>query len=64
MADLLEASAGRALNVMFPMVSEPWEFDAARKIVEEQRATDEEKSAERREQLARAAAVFGEGVAS
>jgi phosphotransferase system, enzyme I, PtsP len=27
---LIEASAGRTLNVMFPMVSEPWEFDAAR----------------------------------
>ncbi len=35
---LLEASAGRTLNVMFPMVSEPWEFDAARKIFDEQEA--------------------------
>jgi phosphotransferase system enzyme I (PtsP) len=35
---LLEASAGRQLNIMFPMVSEPWEFDAARDIVEQQRA--------------------------
>jgi len=35
---LLEAAAGRELQVMFPMVSEPWEFDAAKKIVEEQRA--------------------------
>jgi phosphotransferase system enzyme I (PtsP) len=34
---LLEAAAGRELNVMFPMVSEPWEFDAARDIVEQQR---------------------------
>jgi phosphotransferase system enzyme I (PtsP) len=34
---LLEAAAGRELNIMFPMVSEPWEFDAARKIVEQQR---------------------------
>ena len=34
---LLEAAAGRELNVMFPMVSEPWEFDAARAIVEHQR---------------------------
>src|SRR6187397_1332071 len=34
---LLEAAAGRELQVMFPMVSEPWEFDAARAIVEEQR---------------------------
>jgi len=30
---LLEAAAGRELNVMFPMVTEPWEFDAAREIV-------------------------------
>ncbi len=35
---LLEASAGRTLNIMFPMVSEPWEFDAAQVLVEEQRA--------------------------
>jgi phosphotransferase system enzyme I (PtsP) len=35
---LLEAAAGRELNIMFPMVSEPWEFDAARAIVEQQRA--------------------------
>jgi phosphotransferase system enzyme I (PtsP) len=35
---LLEAAAGRELNVMFPMISEPWEFDQARAIVEEQRA--------------------------
>ncbi|MBS0481382.1 MAG: phosphoenolpyruvate--protein phosphotransferase [Proteobacteria bacterium] len=34
---LLEASAGRTLNVMFPMVSEPWEFDAARALFEAQR---------------------------
>ncbi len=34
---LLEASAGRTLNVMFPMVSEPWEFDAAREVFESQR---------------------------
>ena len=34
---LLEAGAGRQLNIMFPMVSEPWEFDAAKRIVEEQR---------------------------
>jgi len=33
---LLEASAGRTLNVMFPMVSEPWEFDAARAVFERQ----------------------------
>ncbi|MBO9601785.1 MAG: phosphoenolpyruvate--protein phosphotransferase [Novosphingobium sp.] len=35
---LLEASAGRTLNVMFPMVSEPWEFDAARAVFEGQLA--------------------------
>ncbi len=34
---LLEAAAGRALNVMFPMVSEPWEFDEARDLFEAQR---------------------------
>jgi phosphotransferase system, enzyme I, PtsP len=33
---LLEASAGKTLNVMFPMVSEPWEFDAAREVFERQ----------------------------
>jgi len=33
---LLEAAAGRTLNVMFPMVSEPWEFDAARTVFESQ----------------------------
>jgi len=27
---LLEAAAGRTLNVMFPMISEPWEFDEAK----------------------------------
>lgn len=35
---LLEAAAGRTLNVMFPMVSEPWEFDEARTLFETQRA--------------------------
>jgi phosphotransferase system enzyme I (PtsP) len=34
---LLEAAAGRELRLMFPMVSEPWEFRAARAIVEEGR---------------------------
>jgi phosphotransferase system, enzyme I, PtsP len=34
---LLEAAAGKTLNVMFPMVSEPWEFEAARDIFEAQR---------------------------
>jgi len=33
---LLEAAAGRTLNVMFPMVSEPWEFDAAKAVFENQ----------------------------
>ncbi len=35
---LLEAAAGKTLNVMFPMVSEPWEFDEAQAIFEAQRA--------------------------
>ena len=35
---LLEASAGRSLNVMFPMVSEPWEFDAAKQVFVDQLA--------------------------
>ncbi len=34
---LLEAAAGKTLNVMFPMVSEPWEFDAAKAVFESQR---------------------------
>ncbi len=34
---LLEAAAGRTLNVMFPMVSEAWEFDEARDLFEAQR---------------------------
>ncbi|MBC2778669.1 phosphoenolpyruvate--protein phosphotransferase [Parasphingopyxis marina] len=34
---LIEAAAGKVLNVMFPMVSEPWEFDEARALVEAQR---------------------------
>ncbi len=34
---LLEAGAGREIHIMFPMVSEPWEFDAAKALVEEQR---------------------------
>jgi len=34
---LLEAAAGKTLNVMFPMVSEPWEFDQAKAIFEVQR---------------------------
>ena len=35
---LLEAAAGRELNIMFPMVSEPWEYEEARALVEGQRA--------------------------
>ncbi|MBO9499142.1 MAG: phosphoenolpyruvate--protein phosphotransferase [Novosphingobium sp.] len=35
---LLEAGAGRTLNVMFPLVSEPWEFEEARKLFEAQRS--------------------------
>jgi phosphotransferase system enzyme I (PtsP) len=35
---LLEAASGRTLNVMFPMVSEPWEFDEAKALFEDQRA--------------------------
>jgi len=35
---LLEASGGKTLYVMFPMVSEPWEFDAAKVVFEEQLA--------------------------
>lgn len=34
---LLEAAAGRELDVMFPMISEPWEFDEAKALVEEQK---------------------------
>ncbi|MEL7199768.1 MAG: phosphoenolpyruvate--protein phosphotransferase [Pseudomonadota bacterium] len=33
---LLEAGAGRTLYVMFPMVSEVWEFDAAKAVFDEQ----------------------------
>ncbi|MEA1015405.1 phosphoenolpyruvate--protein phosphotransferase [Sphingosinicella sp. LY1275] len=34
---LLEAGAGREISIMFPMVSEPWEFDEAKALVESQR---------------------------
>jgi phosphotransferase system enzyme I (PtsP) len=34
---LLEAAAGRTLHVMFPMVSEPWEYEEAHALFEEQR---------------------------
>jgi phosphotransferase system, enzyme I, PtsP len=33
---LIEAAGGRPLNVMFPMVSEPWEFDQAKALFEAQ----------------------------
>jgi len=33
---LIEAAGGRTLNVMFPMVTEPWEFDAAKAVFERQ----------------------------
>jgi phosphotransferase system enzyme I (PtsP) len=33
---LIEAAGGRTLNVMFPMVTEPWEFDAAKAVFEKQ----------------------------
>jgi phosphotransferase system enzyme I (PtsP) len=33
---LIEASGGKVLRVMFPMVSEPWEFEEARALFEEQ----------------------------
>ncbi len=35
---LIEASHGRVLRVMFPMVSEPWEYEQARALFEEQLA--------------------------
>jgi phosphotransferase system enzyme I (PtsP) len=33
---LIEASAGKVLRVMFPMVSEPWEYEEARSLFEKQ----------------------------
>jgi phosphotransferase system enzyme I (PtsP) len=33
---LVEASGGKTLRVMFPMVSEPWEYEEARALFEEQ----------------------------
>ena len=44
---LLEAGGGRELYIMFPMISEPWEFAAAKALVEEQKAW----LTERRKQL-------------
>ncbi|WP_336958621.1 phosphoenolpyruvate--protein phosphotransferase [Sphingobium aquiterrae] len=34
---LLEAAAGRTLYVMFPLISEPWEYEAAKALIERQR---------------------------
>ncbi|HEX7781708.1 MAG TPA: phosphoenolpyruvate--protein phosphotransferase [Sphingobium sp.] len=34
---LLEAAAGKTLYVMFPLISEPWEFDEAKALIERQR---------------------------
>ena len=33
---LIEAAEGRSLKIMFPMVSEPWEYEEARAIIEAQ----------------------------
>ena len=33
---LVQAGAGRVLRVMFPMISEPWEYERARALFEEQ----------------------------
>jgi phosphotransferase system enzyme I (PtsP) len=33
---LIEAAGGKVLRVMFPMVSEPWEYEQARALFEEQ----------------------------
>jgi phosphotransferase system enzyme I (PtsP) len=33
---LIEASAGKVLRVMFPMISEPWEYEEARALFEDQ----------------------------
>ena len=35
---LIEAAHGRVLKVMFPMISEPWEYEEARALFEEQLA--------------------------
>ncbi|MDQ3078092.1 MAG: phosphoenolpyruvate--protein phosphotransferase [Pseudomonadota bacterium] len=35
---LIEAADGRVLRVMFPMISEPWEYEEARALFEEQLA--------------------------
>jgi len=33
---LIDASAGKTMRIMFPMVSEPWEYEEARALFEEQ----------------------------
>lgn len=33
---LVEAAAGKKLNIMFPLIAEPWEFDEAKAIFEKQ----------------------------
>lgn len=33
---LIEAAAGKKLNVMFPFIAEPWEFDKAKDVFEKQ----------------------------
>jgi phosphotransferase system, enzyme I, PtsP len=35
---LLEAAVGKTLYVMFPLISEPWEFDEGKALIEKQRA--------------------------
>ncbi len=35
---LLQAAAGGTLNLMFPMIADPWEYDQAHAIVEQRRA--------------------------
>jgi phosphotransferase system enzyme I (PtsP) len=39
---LIEASEGKVLRVMFPMISEPWEYEEARSLFEEQLAKAQE----------------------
>jgi phosphotransferase system enzyme I (PtsP) len=39
---LIEATEGKVLRVMFPMISEPWEYEEARSLFEEQLAKAQE----------------------
>src|SRR3546814_7329746 len=55
---LMEAAAGRTLNVMFPMVSEPWEYEAARGLFVGQRARSEEHTSELQSLMRNSYAVF------